>query len=165
MITLIAAVDNNLGIGFQGKLLSHVPEDLQHFQKTTMGFPVIMGRKTWESLPGPLKGRINIVLSSQELKLPPGVLQCRYLGEALSLAQKINKDEQFIIGGGQLYQDALVLAGRLILTHIKKEFPADTFFPALDKFEPVKQSEVLISKKGLSYQIIEYRPKKQISTP
>lgn len=165
MITLIAIVDTQLGIGFQGKLLCHLPEDLAHFQKTTMGLPIIMGRKTWESLPGPLKGRTNIVLSSHELMLPPGVLQCRHLGEALSLAQRINPKEQFIIGGGQIFQDSLVLAGRLILTHIKKEFPADTFFPSIDKFEVVNESVVMMSKKSLEYQIKEYRPKKLISQP
>jgi dihydrofolate reductase len=165
MITLIAAVEVNLGIGLNGQLLCHLPEDLAHFQKTTKGFPVIMGRKTWQSLPSKLKGRTNIVLSSQSLSLPEGVFQCRYLGEALSLAQKINPKEQFIIGGGEIFKDALPLASRIILTHILHSFKADAFFPPLHGFNVFSKTEVLTSKTGLRYQIIEYRPKNNLFSP
>lgn len=158
MIVLIAAVDNNFGLGNQGKLLCHIPEDLSHFKETTKGFPVIMGRKTWESLPKALPGRPNIVLSSQELNLPAGVHQCHYLGEALSLAQKLNPQKQFIIGGGLVYQDSLVLAEEIILTHIKADFTADTFFPSLDptKWLAHELTPLMTSKTGIKYQIVQY---------
>lgn len=130
-ITLIAAVCLDNAIGQDGDLICHLRPDMRHFRNTTMGHPVIMGRKTWESLGGPLPGRRNIVISRQEDFVAPGAEVFRTLHSALQTVD--SSDEAFIIGGQQIYTLALPLANRLNITHINIEAPgADTFFPAID---------------------------------
>lgn len=137
-ISIIAAVADNGVIGYRGGMPWHLPEDLKRFKALTMGKPVIMGRKTWESLPGRLQGRSNIVVSSR-----PGVMLrsggstpdavCDSFGRALGLAMSMQEDdpapEVFVIGGAQLYAMALPLASRLYLTRVHAEPKGDTFFP------------------------------------
>jgi dihydrofolate reductase len=130
MISLIAVVARNRAIGSKQQLLWHLPEDLRHFRATTRGKPVIMGRKTWESLPPafrPLPGRINIVVSRNPDYLPSGATPARSLEQAISLAG--DTDEVFIIGGAQLYRQALPLAQRLYLTEVAADGVGDRFFP------------------------------------
>ncbi len=130
MISLIAAVARNRALGKDGQLLWHLPEDMRYFRETTRGKPVIMGRKTWESLPDafrPLPGRRNIVISRNPAYDAPGAMLAGSLEEALRLTQ--DDAEVFVIGGAEIYRQALPLAQRLYLTEVAQDFAADVFFP------------------------------------
>jgi dihydrofolate reductase len=134
MITIIVAVSEDNGIGFENRLLVHLPGDLRRFKKITMGHCLIMGKKTWESLPvKPLAGRTNIVITDNELDCFDCALTARSIGEALSLCE-VDR-EIFIIGGGSVYRQFMPLADRLLVTHIHKYFDADTFFPDISDRE------------------------------
>lgn len=132
---IIAALDENRGIGKNNALPWHLSADLKHFAATTKGGTVIMGRKTWESLPPayrPLKDRLNIVVSRGEQALPKGVLLAHSLDEALALAEKHEPQRKaFVIGGALLYVEAIKhpACKELILTHVQGIFDCDTFFP------------------------------------
>jgi dihydrofolate reductase len=130
MISLIAAVARNRALGKDGQLLWHLPEDMRYFRETTRGKPVIMGRKTWESLPDafrPLPGRRNIVISRNSAYEAPGATLAGSLDEAVRLTQ--DDAEVFVIGGAEIYRQALPLAQRLYLTEVAQDFAADVFFP------------------------------------
>ena len=129
MISLIAAIDENRGLGYNNQLLCHLPADLKHFKTLTMGKPIIMGRKTFESIGKPLPGRLNIVLSKQAIAIE-GVSVFHSLGQALESVQ--DYAEVMIIGGANLFEQALPLAQRIYLTIIHHQFPADVYFPPLD---------------------------------
>lgn len=131
-ISLIAALDRQGGIGLDGKIPWHLPEDLARFKQITMGRPIIMGRKTYESIGRPLPGRRNIVITSQRDYEAPGCDIVHSLDQALRLA---GEGEVFVIGGATLYQEALPRAHRLYLTHVDGTFSADTFFPEFDAGE------------------------------
>jgi len=134
MITIIVAVSEDNGIGFENRLLVHLPGDLRRFKEITMGHCLIMGKKTWESLPvKPLAGRTNIVITDNELDCFDCALTARSIGEALSLCEPDR--EIFIIGGGSVYRQFMPLADRLLVTHIHKYFEADTFFPEISDRE------------------------------
>jgi len=134
MITIIVAVSENNGIGFENRLLVHLPGDLRRFKNITMGHCLIMGKKTWESLPvKPLAGRTNIVITDNELDCFDCALTARSIGEALSLCKPDR--EIFIIGGGSVYRQFMPLADRLLVTHIHKYFDADTYFPEISDRE------------------------------
>ncbi|KTC99362.1 dihydrofolate reductase [Legionella erythra] len=132
MISLIAAVDEHRGLGKNNQLLCHLPADLAHFKQVTMGKPIIMGRKTFVSIGRPLPGRLNIVLSRTESAIP-GVVAVSSLSEALKQVSEF--PEAMIIGGAELFEQALPLASRLYLTVIHHRFDADVFFPCLDESE------------------------------
>lgn len=124
MISLIVAVDENGGIGYDGQLLAHIPEDLQRFKELTSGHTVIMGRKTWDSLPKkPLPNRKNIVISSQK--------QENFMTTAECLKEiKDIDDEIFIIGGESIYRYFLPMANKIYITLIHKNFDkVDAYFP------------------------------------
>ena len=130
IISLIAALASNRAIGRDNQLLWHLPEDMRHFRETTRGKPVIMGRKTWESLPEafrPLPGRHNIVVSRDPDYQAAGATLAGSLADALGQAADV--EEVFVIGGGELYSQALPLASRLYLTEIEQDFDGDVFFP------------------------------------
>lgn len=130
IISLIAALASNRAIGKDNALLWHLPEDLRHFRETTRGKPVIMGRKTWESLPDsfrPLPGRHNIVVSRDPAYQANGATLAASLADAVR--QALDADEVFVIGGAALYREALPLADRLYLTEIDQRFDGDVFFP------------------------------------
>lgn len=132
MIALIAAVARNRAIGKDQQLLWQLPEDLRNFRATTLGKPVIMGRKTWESLPPafrPLPNRHNIVVSRQPAYVAAGATTAGSIDQAIRLAG--NRGEIFVIGGADLYRQALPLAGRLYLTEVGEERAGDCFFPEL----------------------------------
>lgn len=131
MKTIVVAMDKNRGIGAENQLLWHLPKDLKHFKELTSGHPVIMGRKTYESIGKPLPNRTNIVISRQTDWFAEGILIVGSVKEALKFAQKI--DEQvFIIGGGNIYAQTIDLADRLEVTVVEAELKADTFFPQID---------------------------------
>ncbi|MRR22380.1 dihydrofolate reductase [bacterium] len=134
MITIIVATDRNNGIGYNNGLLANIPGDLKRFKEITMGHSLIMGKKTWESLPNkPLSGRQNIVITDNELDCFNCADTARSIDEAVSLCKPGN--EVFIIGGGSVYRQFMPLADRLLVTHIDAEFTADTFFPEISPDE------------------------------
>lgn len=133
-LSLIAAVARNGVIGRGGALPWRLPEDLQHFRRVTMGCPVIMGRRTWESLPErfrPLPGRDNIVVTRNPHWQAEGARAADSLPAALALAA--GTPAAFVIGGAELYRDALAHADALVLTEIERDFEGDAHFPAFDR--------------------------------
>lgn len=132
MINIIAAIDRRMGLGFENKLLFWLPNDLKRFKALTTGHTIIMGRKTFESLPkGALPNRRNIVLSSNPNAVCPGAEIYTSLKEALDNCSA--EEEVYIIGGASVYKQALPVAHRLCLTEIDAEAPqADAFFPDID---------------------------------
>lgn len=155
----MVATDAAMGIGKDGTMPWHLPADLAYFKRITSTAPpgkmnvVIMGRKTWESIPDrfrPLPGRINIVVSRQtDYELPNGVLLAGSLDLALDLANKDDVENAFVIGGGQLYKEALSHCDctGVYITKIAKTFACDTVFPSLPdgKFEGVYASNYMVN--------------------
>jgi dihydrofolate reductase len=130
-IYLIAAVAKNGVIGANGKLPWHLPEDLKHFKNLTLGHPVIMGRRTWESLGKPLPGRENIVVSRRAGFEAPGASVAASLEAAVVLCT--GEPVAFVIGGAEIYAAALGLADGLMLTEIQRDYDGDTYFPQWDR--------------------------------
>lgn len=129
-IVLIAAMDQKRAIGNKNQLLWHLPKDLQHFKQQTWALPVVMGRKTFESLSGkPLNGRMNIVVTRQKDWQAAGVHVAHSLEEALAMAQEADYKKACVVGGGEIYAAALPLAHELCLTRVEADLPADSFFP------------------------------------
>lgn len=135
-VSLMAALAENGVIGQDNALPWHLPNDLQHFKATTLGKPIIMGRKTWESLGRPLPGRKHIVITRQTGYEAPGIQVVSTLDAALQLAQCIaladGVEESVIIGGAEIYALALPRCDRMYLTEVHADVPGDTFFPAFD---------------------------------
>jgi len=135
IISMIAAIQrSDRGIGKDGDLLWKLPGDLQHFKSVTTGHPVIMGRNTYYSIGRPLPGRTNIVLSETDEEIP-GCVVCGSLEEAFRVAGEEDGEEIFVIGGGQVYREALPHAEKLYLTLVDSNEEADTFFPEFDEFK------------------------------
>lgn len=127
---IIAAVAKNNVIGNKGQIPWHSKAELQHFKKTTLGHPIIMGRITYESIGKPLPGRLNIVISSNDkLDLPDGVLRFSNLTEAYNYCKA--EEKVFIIGGGRIYKEAINNVDKLIITVMNLEVEGDTFFPKI----------------------------------
>ena len=126
MISIIAAVAQNGVIGDRNALLWHISEDMKHFKTLTTGHPVVMGRKTWESLGRPLPNRTNVVITRQAIEIP-GCRVVHSLDEALALFP--GDEEVFIIGGAQIYAEALPRADRFYLTRVFHDYEGDTHFP------------------------------------
>lgn len=140
---IIAAVDNCWGIGKAGKLLVNIPEDMQMFRNETMGKVVVMGRKTFESLPGgrPLENRVNIVLTSQAAYKPKDVKVCHSFDEAVQVLAQYASDDIYIIGGGNVYEQFLPYCESAYITQIQYKYDADTFFPNLDELEQWEKTQ------------------------
>ncbi|MDH3903285.1 MAG: dihydrofolate reductase [Xanthomonadales bacterium] len=154
-VTLIAAMGNNRAIGLEGRMPWHLPAELQHFKKTTMGKSIVMGRKTWQAIGRPLPGRQNIVVSRNPDFHAEGVDLATSLEGAVDISES---NEVMVIGGGQLYALALPLARRMVLTLIDIEPEADTWFPEWDDGQWSQISEELFpvdDKNKLAYRIIE----------
>lgn len=130
-ISMIAAMTPERVIGGDNKLLWHLPADLQHFKKLTLGKPVIMGRKTFESIGRPLPGRTNIVLSKQTQKVHPDVVMASTPEQALEIAALQDSDEVMVMGGGVIYQAFIKLADCLYITKVHTQVSGDTLFPAI----------------------------------
>ncbi len=124
--TIMAAMARNLAIGLNGDMPWHLPGELQHFKETTMGKPIIMGRKTWESIGRALPGRQNIVVTRNHAFQASG---CEVAGSLDQAVQIATGEEVMIIGGGQMYEQALPFADRMILTLVDCDPEADTWFP------------------------------------
>ena len=128
--TIIVAIDAKNGIGIANTLPWRLPEDMAFFKKTTTGHPIVMGRKTFESIGRALPNRRNIVVTRNPAWSHEGVERVASLNEAAAL---IGNEETFIIGGAQIYGDALAKAQQLLVTEIDKTFACDAFFPAIDR--------------------------------
>ena len=130
MIIIIVAMDRNRAIGARGRVPWHLSADLKRFKKLTMGHPIVMGRKTYESIGKPLPGRTNIVITRQTGYDAPGCTVVHRLEDALDRVE----GDVFVIGGGEIYEQALPLAGKAYVTEVDTEAEdADAFFPELDK--------------------------------
>lgn len=152
MIAIIACVGKNGELGNCNKLCFHIKEDMDFFRRKTIGKAVIMGRKTYESIGHPLKGRTNYVLTSDPDSLMAGAIQCTNIDSFLS-----NYGEDvFVIGGASVYAKALPYADVLYLTEVDASADADVFFP---KFDKAKYNKTVI-KSGDGFEITEYVRKK-----
>lgn len=156
-IHLIYARARNGTIGRDGKMPWHLPEDLAHFKRTTLGAPVIMGRKTWDSLPPqhrPLPGRTNIVITRQPHWQAPGAHTAHSLEQAIALCP--DAATIWVLGGAQIYAQALPLAQQIVVTEIDADFTGDAHAPTLDTHwhETTRQSHT--SASGLPYSFVTY---------
>jgi dihydrofolate reductase len=156
-IYLLAAVAANGIIGANGQLPWHLPEDLKHFKRLTMGHPIIMGRKTWESLKGPLPGRDNIVVTSRPGYEAPGAAVANSLEAALALC--LDESVVFVIGGARLFAESLSLAAGLVMTEIDRDFEGDTWFPDYDRSRwRESQRERHVAADGMKFDFVLYEP-------
>lgn len=155
MISLIVAMDENRGIGYKGDLLTYIPGDLPRFKKITTGHSVIMGRKTFDSLPkGPLPNRKNIVITRNKNLKIEGVTVVNSLSKAIEIC--INDEEAFIIGGGEIYNESFKIADKLYVTHINKRFTADTYFPEIDNNWKECEREDITDKGEFTFSYVNY---------
>lgn len=150
---VIAAVADNLAIGRKGEIPWRISADLRRFKALTMGHPVIMGRRTFESIGRPLPGRLNIVVTGTMQSAPAGVALCRSLKEALGRADAESELEAAVIGGAALYREALQAASRLEITRVRlSPEDADAFFPEWrDAGFILSSSEAGIPEGGVSF--------------
>lgn len=168
-LNLIYARARNGVIGKEGALPWHLPEDLAHFKRATLGCPVIMGRKTWDSLPPqfrPLPGRTNVVITRQQdwhqKTEATGALPANNLLEALSICEQMNvilepsPEQVWVIGGAQIYAQALPLAKKIVVTEIDADFEGDAFAPTLGNEWCETARESHISKTGLAFSFVTY---------
>ncbi len=149
-VTIVVAVGPGGVIGSGGRMPWHIPEDLRHFRELTMGHTLVMGRRTFEGIGKPLDGRRNIVLTREAGWHPEGVEVARSLEEALSMSEDV-----FVIGGGEVFRQAMPLADRIYLSHIEGEWTGDTYFPPIDSTqwretgrEPHEGFEVIVYEKN-----------------
>lgn len=159
-VSLVAAVARDGGIGCRGGLLVHLPDDLPRFRRITLGTPVVMGRKTWQSIGRPLPGRRNIVVTRDAGFHAEGAERVTSVEAAIALAAPAPLVH--VIGGAEVYALALPMADELQLTEIDAEYPADVFFPAWDRsrFVPVAR-EPHETAEGLRYAFVTYRKQPQ----
>jgi dihydrofolate reductase len=156
---IIVAIADNNAIGKDNALLWHISEDLKFFKRTTMGCPVIMGRKTFESIGRPLPKRTNVVVSRSGYAAPEGVVVVSSLEEAFASVPG-DVERAFVIGGGQIYAQAMPQADRLIVTHVHTVIEdADTFFPSIDPsvWSVADRSELQSDPEtGYTFEFVEY---------
>jgi dihydrofolate reductase len=131
-VSLVAALDEKRAIGHAGRLPWRLPDDQRHFRELTTGHCVVMGRRTFESIGRPLPGRTCLVLTRHPERLPPGVLPVASFGAALEEARARGESELFVVGGADVYAEALPLADALFLTRVHADAGGDVFFPEFD---------------------------------
>jgi len=157
-LSIIVAIAEDYGIGYNNKLLAHLSTDLKHFKSMTTGHTVVMGRNTWISLPNrPLKDRKNIVVTNKENELFEGATTVYSIGEAL--ANFPEDGESFIIGGAMIYNQFFSFANKLYVTHMHKVFEADTFFPEIktEEWTVESKSEIFNDEiSGINFQYVTY---------
>src|SRR3569832_464595 len=155
-LTAVVAIDKRGGIGVNNTLPWHLPEDLAHFKRTTSGHPIIKGHKTYESISRPLPNRRKIVVTRDPSWRHDGVETVRSLAEATALAA--GGEEAFIIGGGQIFAEAMPLVQKLIVTEIDKTFECDAFFPQIDtrQWKETAREENQTTKKQNDKTIVTY---------
>jgi dihydrofolate reductase len=157
-VYLVAAVAANGIIGAKGKLPWHIPEELKHFKCLTLGHPVIMGRRTWESLKGALPQRENIVVTRTAGYEAPGAAVANSLDAALTLC--VGEPVAFVIGGTRLFEESLPLAAGMVLTEIQRDYEGDTWFPAWDRSQwRESQREAHTAADGTRFDFVLYEKK------
>lgn len=154
MISIICVIGKNNAIGRSNRLIWNLPADLKRFREITSGHPIIMGRKTYESIGRPLPNRTNIVISRDQSYRAEGCIVVTSLETALEKAKAVEKEEVFIIGGGEIYRQALPACDKLYLTVVEDEPEADTFFPDHAEFTKIIKEETG-EENGLKYKFIE----------
>ncbi len=155
-LILIVAYAKNRTIGRDNTLAWKLPGDLAHFKRTTLGCPIIMGRKTWDSLGRPLPGRQNIVITRDLSRAIAGVDFVNSLPSALDLVR--DAEQVFVIGGAQIYQQALPLADSVIATEVQADIEGDAFFAPLDPTLWIERSRApQPAENGLAYDLVEYQ--------
>lgn len=158
MLTIIAAIANNNALGKDNDLIWHLPADLIRFKKTTTGHHIIMGRNTFESIGKPLPNRTTVIISRNKDYKAEGCIVVNSLREALKVAQ--NDESPFIIGGGQVYKDAIKIAEKLDITEVHHSFDADVYFPKIDSdiWEESSRSFFKADKKNnYDYSFVTYK--------
>ena len=156
-VSLVAAVARGGVIGLAGGLPWRIPEDMRHFRELTIGHPVVMGRRTWDSLPDrfrPLPGRRNVVVTRNASWQVNGAERAGSFEDALALLA--GEPRVFVIGGGELYADALALADELLLTEIDTAVEGDTFFPAWHTAFEETSREQHVSDNGIPFSFVTY---------
>lgn len=160
MISIIVAIAENYAIGKNNDLLWHIPEDLKRFKRITSGHKIIMGKRTYESLPyRPLKDRTNIVISDIPGDHYDGAVMAYSIDEAIRHCSP--SEECFVIGGGMVYRQFMEIADKLYITWVHKDFDADTFFPNIDPsvWEEVERVEGKDDSPGFNYTYVTYKRK------
>jgi dihydrofolate reductase len=154
-LTIIVAIDTQRGIGINNQLPWHLPEDLAFFKRTTSGHPIIMGRKTFDSIGRPLPNRRSIVITRNPEWKHEGVEAVTSLQAA---AELVGDTEAFIIGGAQIFVEALPLTDRLLVTEIDKTFNCDTFFPQIDpsQWKEVSRERYHSEQNGFDFAFVTY---------
>ncbi|WP_136415151.1 MULTISPECIES: dihydrofolate reductase [Oxalobacteraceae] len=155
-LTIVVATDAQRGIGINNSLPWRLPEDMAHFKRTTTGHPVIMGRKTFESIGRPLPNRRNIVITRNAAWRHEGVEAVTSLDAAIEL---VGDAEACIIGGAQIYREALPRTDRLVVTEIARTFECDAFFPAIDpkQWKEVAREKYHSDPNGFDYAFVTYQ--------
>jgi dihydrofolate reductase len=154
-VYLVAAVAANRIIGANGTLPWRLPEDMRFFKELTLGHPVIMGRRTWESLKGPLPGRENIVVTRKPGYDAPGAALAGSLEAALAFCA--GEPVAFVIGGSRLFEESLPIAAGLVLTELHRDFPGDTWFPKFDRTQwREAQREAHTAADGMRFDFVRY---------
>jgi dihydrofolate reductase len=162
MISIIVAIARNYAIGKNNDLLWHLPADLKRFKQITSGKCVVMGKKTWESLPlKPLPGRKNIIITDN----PDDCFNCSFTANSIddAIRQCSDSGEVFVIGGGSVYRQFMDIADRLYITWVDRDYEADTFFPEIseDIWEPIEtDGDHLDEKNGFTYRYVIYQRRK-----
>lgn len=131
-VSIVVAVSENNGIGLDGGLPWHLSRDLKHFKQTTMGKPIVMGRTTFESLPNPLPGRTNMVLTQNPDYQVPGCMIFHHVNDVLAHCEQQAVEELMVVGGAKIYQIFLPFVTKIYMTRVHESVDADTFFPQLD---------------------------------
>ncbi|MER2128959.1 dihydrofolate reductase [Solibacillus sp.] len=149
MISLIVAHDKNYVIGYENGMPWHLPGDLKYFKDMTMGKPIIMGRKTFESIGRPLPGRRNIVITRNDKYHAQGIETVSSLDAALALVKEV--PEIMVIGGAQIFEQAMPLADKLYITLINHEFKGDTYFPRYDGWRLTSSQQAIDSGEGYTF--------------
>lgn len=162
ILTLVVAAARNNVIGKDNQLLWRLPNDTRYFKNVTWGMPVVMGRKTFESLGKPLAGRTNIILTRNAGWKAEGTSVVRSLDDAIFLAKEMDVKELMVIGGGEIYRMAMPKAGRIHLTRVEAEPEGDAFFPEIDPllWKMVSKNEYAADEKhayAYSFQVWERR--------
>jgi dihydrofolate reductase len=158
-LSIIAAMARNRVIGIENRLPWRLPEDLQHFKALTLGHHILMGRKTYESLPGLLPGRTSVVITRSADFQAPGCIVAHSIDEAIAACQ--GDDEAFFIGGEELYRQALKYANRIYLTELDADFEGDARFPAFDRLQwQETERRPGRSASGLAFDFVIYDKKR-----
>ena len=157
---IIVAIADNNAIGKDNALLWHISEDLKFFRSTTVGCPVIMGRKTYESIGRPLPKRLNIIVSRKGYDAPEGVLVVDSIEKGYEVAKEQGAEKCFVIGGGQIYAQAMQIADEMVITHVHTVIEdADTYFPAIDSsiWQVAERSELKTDpESGYTFEFVKY---------